>query len=142
MARLRLWEGFTAIPSLLRPGHRRCSKWWVNSIDVVASNPGRRIRSPVGVAAPVGGSGDLTNSLGRPIAILGVGLSCPALLQNFLQGLPGVENMVSQECASRMYVAVAAQFQNLMMFLVGALDSVRQIQLQASIPFAAVIDVS
>ena len=91
---------------------------------------------------PVGCNCDLTNSLGRPIAILRVGLNCPSLLQNFLQGLPSVENMVPQQCASRRDVSVAAQFQNLMMFLVSALDSVRQIQLQASIPFAAVIDVS
>jgi hypothetical protein len=58
-----------------------------------------------------------------------------------LEGLTGELNMLAQQFARGGNVALPAQFQKPVVFFVGPFHAMRQVQLQASVAFAAVVDV-
>jgi hypothetical protein len=51
-------------------------------------------------------------------------------------------NMLPQQLASSFNVSLSAKFQNLVMLLVGPLHPVREVQLEASVALAAVVDIA
>ena len=66
----------------------------------------------------------------------------PSFLQSLLERLSGVLNVLLEKFARGGDVALAAEFENLVVFFVGALNSVGEIELQARVALAAVVHVA
>lgn len=63
-------------------------------------------------------------------------------MQSPFQRLSGKFNVFAKQFAGGRDVSLAAQLQDLMVLLVRALDSMREIQLQSGIAFAAVVHIA
>lgn len=67
----------------------------------------------------------------------------PALfLKDLLQRFTGIMNVLAHQFAGSRRVALTAEIQDLVMFLIGAFHAVSQVQLKARISFTTVVDVA
>src|SRR5580658_7980855 len=72
----------------------------------------------------------------------GVSRAQPLFLKDLLQRFTGILNVLAQQFARSRRVALAAEIQDLVMFLIGAFHAVSQVQLEARISFTTVVDVA
>ena len=66
----------------------------------------------------------------------------PLFLKDLLQRFTGILNVLAQQFAGSRRVALTAEIQDLVMFLIGAIHAVSQVQLEARISFTTVVDVA
>ena len=114
---------------------------WLRFLAGEERSWGAEIERPKTVLGVVGRNADLR--LGLRIAGLGIVFDRRSLLfERLFKGFARESDVLTKQLAGRRDLAIAAQFEDMVMLFVGALHPVSEVKLQAGVALTAVIDVA